>query len=82
MPWALAEFPGKCGIFTSDGNSWTLSLTGRRGVESTGHTLRIGLVQCNKAEEVDRRLAPRMDLPQLLLQLRELGPAELPELGR
>ncbi|MBZ5543836.1 MAG: cysteine desulfurase-like protein [Acidobacteriia bacterium] len=56
-PRELAEFLGERGIFTWDGNYYTLNLTERLGVESSGGMLRIGLVHYNTAEEVHRLLA-------------------------
>jgi cysteine desulfurase family protein (TIGR01976 family) len=56
-PRELAEFLGKRGIFTWDGNYYALSLTERLGVEASGGMLRIGLAHYNTAEEVDRLLA-------------------------
>ena len=56
-PTAIAKFLGDRGIFTWDGNYYALNLTERLGVEQKGGLLRIGLVQYNTAEEVDRLLA-------------------------
>jgi cysteine desulfurase family protein (TIGR01976 family) len=56
-PLAIAEFLGQRGIFTWDGNYYALNLTERLGVESKGGMLRIGLVQYNTKEEVERLLA-------------------------
>jgi cysteine desulfurase family protein (TIGR01976 family) len=56
-PTAIASFLGERGIFTWDGNYYALNLSERLGVESHGGMLRIGLVQYNTTEEVDRLLA-------------------------
>lgn len=56
-PTAIASFLGERGIFTWDGNYYALNLTERLGVESLGGMLRIGLVQYNTMEEVERLLA-------------------------
>jgi len=56
-PADIAKFLGDRGIFTWDGNYYALNLTERLGVEQKGGLLRIGLVQYNTAEEVDRLLA-------------------------
>jgi selenocysteine lyase/cysteine desulfurase len=56
-PTEIASFLGDRGIFTWDGNYYALNLTERLGVEHKGGLLRIGLVQYNTAEEVDRLLA-------------------------
>ena len=55
-PRAVAEFLAERGIFVWDGNYYTLSLSERLGVESTGGMVRIGLVHYNTAEEIDRLL--------------------------
>ena len=55
-PTAIATFLGERGIFTWDGNYYALNLTERLGVESLGGLLRIGLVQYNTMEEVERLL--------------------------
>jgi selenocysteine lyase/cysteine desulfurase len=56
-PTKIATFLGERGIFTWDGNFYTLSLSERLGVEQHGGVLRVGLVHYNTAEEVDRLLA-------------------------
>ncbi len=56
-PRQLAEFLGRRGIFTWDGNYYALSLTERLGVEDSGGMLRIGLAHYNTAAEVDTLLA-------------------------
>ena len=56
-PAETAKFLGDRGIFTWDGNYYSLNLTERLGVEQTGGLLRIGLVHYNTSEEVDRLLA-------------------------
>jgi cysteine desulfurase family protein (TIGR01976 family) len=56
-PRQLAEYLGKRGIFTWDGNYYAINLTERLGVESSGGMLRIGLAHYNTAEEIDRLLA-------------------------
>ena len=56
-PTAIAQFLGERGIFTWDGNYYALNLSERLGVESQGGMLRIGLVQYNTMEEVERLLA-------------------------
>jgi selenocysteine lyase/cysteine desulfurase len=56
-PKAIAEFLAARGIFTWDGNYYALNLTERLQVEDKGGMLRIGLVQYNTIEEVDRLLA-------------------------
>ena len=48
---------GDRGTFTWDGNYYALNLSERLGVESKGGMLRIGLVQYNSIEEVERLLA-------------------------
>jgi cysteine desulfurase family protein (TIGR01976 family) len=56
-PNEIARFLGDRGIFTWDGNYYALNLSERLGVESKGGMLRIGLVQYNTMEEVERLLA-------------------------
>jgi len=56
-PTQIAKFLGDRGIFTWDGNFYAMNLSERLGVEPKGGVLRIGLVQYNTAEEVDRLLA-------------------------
>ncbi len=56
-PKAIAEYLGKRGIFTWNGNYYALNLTERLQVEQKGGMLRIGLVHYNTQEEVDRLLA-------------------------
>jgi len=56
-PKAIAEFLDQRGIFTWDGNYYALNLSERLGVEEKGGMLRIGLVQYNTQDEVDRLLA-------------------------
>lgn len=56
-PSAIAKFLAERGIFTWDGNYYALNLTERLQVEHKGGMLRIGLVQYNTVEEVDRLLA-------------------------
>jgi cysteine desulfurase family protein (TIGR01976 family) len=56
-PTDIAKFLGDRGVFTWDGNYYALNLTERLGVEQKGGLLRIGLVQYNTVEEVDRLLA-------------------------
>ncbi len=56
-PTEIATFLGERGIFTWDGNFYALNLSERLGVEQKGGVLRVGLVQYNTAEEVDRLLA-------------------------
>ena len=53
-PKTIAEFLGKRGIFTWDGNYYALNLTERLQLEQKGGMLRIGLVHYNTLEEVDR----------------------------
>ena len=55
-PRFIAEFLGKRGIFTWDGNYYALNLTERLQMEQKGGMLRIGLVHYNTLEEVDRLL--------------------------
>jgi len=55
-PTDLAKFLGDRAIFTWDGNFYAMNLSERLGVESKGGVLRIGLVQYNTADEVDRLL--------------------------
>ncbi len=55
-PKAIAQFLGKRGIFTWDGNYYALNLSERLEVESKGGMLRIGLVHYNTLEEVNRLL--------------------------
>src|SRR2546421_23930 len=55
-PTEIAKFLGDRGIFTWDGNFYAMNLSERLGVESKGGVLRIGLVQYNTADEVDRLL--------------------------
>jgi selenocysteine lyase/cysteine desulfurase len=55
-PKNIAEFLGKRGIFTWDGNYYALNLTERLQLEQKGGMLRIGLVHYNTLEEVDRLL--------------------------
>ena len=55
-PTAIATFLGERGIFAWDGNYYALNLTERLGVESLGGLLRVGLVQYNTMEEVERLL--------------------------
>jgi cysteine desulfurase family protein (TIGR01976 family) len=56
-PRELAEFLGRQGIFTWDGNYYALNLSERLGVEASGGMLRIGLVHYNTASEIDQLLA-------------------------
>jgi cysteine desulfurase family protein (TIGR01976 family) len=56
-PTAIATYLGERGIFTWDGNYYALNLSERRGVESQGGMLRIGLVHYNTMEEVERLLS-------------------------
>ena len=56
-PNEIAKYLGDRGIFTWDGNYYALNLSERLGVESKGGMLRIGLVQYNTMEEVERLLA-------------------------
>jgi cysteine desulfurase family protein (TIGR01976 family) len=60
-PKAIAEFLGKRGIFTWDGNYYALNLTERLQLEQKGGMLRIGLVHYNTLEEVDRLFAALRD---------------------
>lgn len=55
-PKEIARFLAKRGIFTWDGNYYALNLTERLQVEEKGGMLRIGFVQYNTLEEVDRLL--------------------------
>ena len=55
-PNEIAKFLGDRGIFTWDGNYYALNLSERLGVESKGGMQRIGLVQYNTMEEVERLL--------------------------
>jgi len=55
-PNEIAKFLGDRGIFAWDGNYYALNLSERLGVESKGGMLRIGLVQYNTMEEVERLL--------------------------
>jgi cysteine desulfurase family protein (TIGR01976 family) len=55
-PNEIAKFLGGRGIFTWDGNYYALNLSERLGVESQGGMVRIGLVQYNTMEEVERLL--------------------------
>src|SRR5438552_186213 len=55
-PTEAATFLGDRGIFTWDGNFYALNLTERLGVEELGGVLRVGLVQYNTINEVDRLL--------------------------
>ena len=55
-PRQIAEYLGDRGIFTMDGNYYAINLTERLGIESSGGTLRIGLVHYNTVEEIDRLL--------------------------
>jgi cysteine desulfurase family protein (TIGR01976 family) len=55
-PTAIAGFLGERGIFTWDGNYYALNLSERLGVESQGGMLRVGLVQYNTMDEVERLL--------------------------
>ncbi len=50
-PYAVAKALGDRGIFTWHGNFYTLGLTERLGIESSGRLLRIGLVHYNTVEE-------------------------------
>jgi len=56
LPKEIAKFLGARGIFTWDGNYYALNLSERLGVESKGGMVRIGLVQYNTMEEVQRLL--------------------------
>src|SRR5215471_1917333 len=56
-PIDIAKHLGDRGIFTWDGNYYALNLTERLGMESKGGMLRIGLVQYNTMEEVERLLS-------------------------
>jgi len=56
-PLELATKLGDRGFFTWDGNYYALNLTEHLDVERSGGFLRIGLVQYNTADEVDRLLA-------------------------
>jgi cysteine desulfurase family protein (TIGR01976 family) len=55
-PKTIAEFLGKRGIFTWDGNYYAVNLTERLQLEQKGGMLRIGLIHYNTLEEVDRLL--------------------------
>lgn len=55
-PKAIATFLAARGIFTWDGNYYALNLTECLQVEDKGGMLRIGLVQYNTHEEVNRLL--------------------------
>jgi len=55
-PNDIARFLGDKGIFTWDGNYYALNLSERLGVESKAGMVRIGLVQYNTMEEVERLL--------------------------
>ena len=55
-PNEIAEFLGERGIFAWHGNYYALNLSERLGVESQGGMLRIGLVQYNTMDEVERLL--------------------------
>jgi cysteine desulfurase family protein (TIGR01976 family) len=61
-PRTIAEFLGKRGIFTWDGNYYALNLTERLQLEKKGGMLRIGLVHYNTLEEVDRLLGVLREL--------------------
>ena len=63
-PRELAEYLGKRGMFTWDGNYYALNLTERLGVEASGGMLRIGLVHYNTSEEVERLLSALRELPR------------------
>jgi cysteine desulfurase family protein (TIGR01976 family) len=63
-PREMAEYLGKRGMFTWDGNYYALNLTERLGVEQSGGMLRIGLVHYNTSEEVERLLNALRDLPR------------------
>ena len=55
-PNEIAKYLGDRGIFTWDGNYYALNLSERLGVESKGGMVRIGLVQYNTMDEVERLL--------------------------
>jgi selenocysteine lyase/cysteine desulfurase len=55
-PKTIAEFLAKRGLFTWDGNYYALNLTERLQLEQKGGMLRIGLVNYNTLEEVERLL--------------------------
>ena len=56
-PQELAEKLGERGFFTWDGNYYAINLTEQLDVERSGGFLRIGLVQYNSLEEVERLIA-------------------------
>jgi cysteine desulfurase family protein (TIGR01976 family) len=56
-PLELATQLGKRGFFTWDGNYYAINVTEQLDVERLGGFLRIGLVQYNTMEEVERFLA-------------------------
>lgn len=60
-PETIAKALGEQGIFTWNGNFYALGLTEKLGVESSGGLLRIGLVQYNTMEEIDRLLKALFD---------------------
>lgn len=55
-PNDIAKYLGDRGIFVWDGNYYALNLSERLGVESQGGMVRVGLVQYNTMEEVERLL--------------------------
>src|SRR5260370_7512887 len=64
-PTKIAAFLCERGIFTWDGNFYSLNLSERLGVEQQGGVLRVGLVHYNTAEEVDRLLSALLEFAAL-----------------
>ncbi len=53
-PRAVAEFLGREGIYTWDGNYYALAVTERLGLEATGGMLRVGMAHYNTRSEIAR----------------------------
>lgn len=53
-PRQIAEFLGREGIYTWDGNHYALAVTERLGLEASGGTLRVGLTHYNTPAEIAR----------------------------
>jgi cysteine desulfurase family protein (TIGR01976 family) len=53
-PHQVAEYLGKQGIFTWDGNYYALAVTERLDIEKLGGMVRVGLVHYNTVAEIER----------------------------
>jgi selenocysteine lyase/cysteine desulfurase len=63
-PLELATKLGERGFFTWDGNYYAMNLTEQLDVERLGGFLRIGLVQYNTMEEVEKLLTALRDIAE------------------